>query len=83
MSFYFTLTIYYIAKSQPLLASLFASLALSIKAGGILILPPLLACVQYGFGTIKLIKAIALYIALQIIFAAPFVNDYAAYLIGS
>ncbi len=55
MSFYFTLTIYYIAKSSPILASFFASLALSLKAGGILILPGLLACVQYGFGTIKLI----------------------------
>jgi len=45
MSFYFTLTIYFIAKSQPELASLFASLALSLKAGGILILPPLLASI--------------------------------------
>jgi len=49
-----------------------ATLALSIKAGVILLLPGFLGQIQYNYGTLTLLKCITVLVAFQILVAVPF-----------
>lgn len=58
------------------LASFFLSCAIGIKAGAILLLPAFLGTIQYRFGIAYLITSMAIILALQVAFAAPFLEYF-------
>jgi len=60
MMLYMLICIYLTLKNYPLTASLMATVALSIKAGVLFILPGFLGSIQYNFGTFTLIKSIVI-----------------------
>ena len=55
--------IYFTLKDRPYVASALVTLALSVKAGVILILPSFLGCLQYNYGTKTLMKCLAIIVA--------------------
>jgi len=63
MMLYLLLSVYYILKSKPIVASFFLTLGLSVKAGMLLIIPAFLGSIQMNHGTIKLVTCIGLIIA--------------------
>ena len=63
MMLYMLIAIYYMLKQRPFVASFFVTLALSIKAGVILILPAFLGSIQYNYGTRTLLKSVLIIFA--------------------
>ena len=66
-------SIYLLLKNKPVLASCFVTLALSIKAGVILLLPAFLGSIQLNFGTRSLLKSIVIIVGFQVLISLPFV----------
>lgn len=64
---------YFILTSRPFIASFFVTLALSVKAGVILLLPAFFGSIQYNFGTRTLLKCLILVAGFQVMVALPFV----------
>lgn len=73
---------YFMQNNWPRLASAAIGISLTIKAGGILLFPPLLGWVQYQHGTFKLLDSIFILLIIQIIAASPFVYTPAAEFMG-
>lgn len=63
MTLYILLCMYFTLANKPLLATFFFTLGLSVKAGVLLLLPAFLGQMQYNYGTVNLLKSIALIIA--------------------
>ena len=69
---YLVICIYLLlVKGNPVLASLFYTLGLSIKAGALLLLPSLLGWIQYQHGTKNLLASTMLIIGFQVAIVAP------------
>jgi len=58
MMLYLLVAVYYAVKSKPIVASVFLTLSLSVKAGVILLIPGFLGSIQLNHGTIKLITCL-------------------------
>ena len=65
-----------------MLASLFVTLAISLKVGAALMLPSFLGVVQYQYGTQNLLAVIIIIISVQIFLATPFVSPTGSKLMG-
>jgi hypothetical protein len=63
------------SKNRPIGAVTLLSVAISLKAGGLLLLPALLGWVQYQHGTGKLLLSLLAFVGIQVLAAAPFVSD--------
>jgi uncharacterized membrane protein len=72
MMLYMLICIYLILTDRPIMSSVMLSVALSIKAGVILMLPGFLGQLQYHYGTFTLLKCIILIFAIQVVVALPF-----------
>ena len=84
LGFFIFLTIYLISLKRPYLASSSFSIGLSIKAGGLLLIPALLGTILYRFGLKKLV--VAIYIICQIQYSLGYVfflRDWDSYWIDS
>lgn len=80
---YIILCIYFIAvKSRPVVAAMFLTLALSIKAGAMLLVPSFLGWIQYQHGTFTLLKSILLIVIFQVIIMAPLSFDFVSRAVG-
>ena len=55
LALYVVLCLYCITSNRPVIAALMLTLALSIKAGAILLLPGLLGWIHYKYGAQKLV----------------------------
>jgi Gpi18-like mannosyltransferase len=53
------LAIYMLVGDKPLSAVLFVSMALSIKAGGLLLVPTVFGWLHYFYGTTKLLQGVS------------------------
>ena len=73
MFMYLVFSMYFIANSRPVLGSIFFTLAYSVKAGTLLMLPAYLGSCQYFYGTRTLLVCTAIIISFQIVIALPFV----------
>jgi uncharacterized membrane protein len=73
MGMYLVMSMYYLAKSRPIFATILFSLAYSVKAGTLLMVPAFTGSMQYFFGTRTLLKCVFIIIAFQIIISLPFV----------
>jgi Gpi18-like mannosyltransferase len=62
MTLYILLCMYFTLANKPLLATFFFTLGLSVKAGVLLLLPAFLGQMQYNYGTVNLLKSIAIII---------------------
>lgn len=62
MILYMFIAIYLAIKNKPIFASFWFTMALSVKAGVILLLPALLGQIHYNYGTIKLLTCIVMII---------------------
>jgi len=62
MMLYMIIAIYVTIKNKPLWGTFWFSLALSVKAGVILLIPGLLGQIQYNHGTFKLLTAFVIII---------------------
>ena len=82
LALYVVLCLYFITCNRPHIAALMLSLALSIKAGAILLLPGLLGWTHYMYGTKKLIMSIFIIVFLQLLMVAPFIFNPVAWLLG-
>jgi len=58
LALYVVLCLYFITSNRPAVAALMLTLALSIKAGAILLIPGLLGWTHYKYGAQKLIWSI-------------------------
>lgn len=72
MMMWVVICMYLVVLNRPILASFVLTWALSIKAGVLLLLPAFLGQMQYNYGTLTLIKSIAIIISVQVIVALPF-----------
>jgi predicted membrane-bound dolichyl-phosphate-mannose-protein mannosyltransferase len=73
MIMYVLISITLLVKNRPIIASCFLTLALSVKAGAVLLLPSFLGAIQYNFGTRTLLTSLILIAAFQVLVALPFV----------
>ena len=73
MILYLILCVYYVLRNRPILASVFFTLGLSVKAGLILLIPGFFGQMHYNFGTIKLIISFVIIMGFQVLIALPFV----------
>lgn len=64
VEFYNLACIYLAVRNQPVAAAAMLSMAISIKAGAILLLPSLLGWIQYQSGTITLLASICVILAI-------------------
>lgn len=80
--FWVALALYFISKHRPLVSVTSMALALSIKAGAILMLPSILGWIQYFYGTIYLLASVAWFVFIQYILAAPFCSPTVSSLMG-
>lgn len=60
MILYILIGIYLVLCNKPIMASFVLTLALSVKAGVILLLPAFLGQLQYNFGTVKLVICLSI-----------------------
>ena len=70
MILYLIMAVYYVER--PYISALLMSLSLSVKAGGILIMPAFLGQIQYNFGIRKLIGVLVVMVGFQVALALPF-----------
>lgn len=63
------------SKNRPIGAVTLLSVAISLKAGGLLLLPALLGWVQYQHGTGKLLLSLLAFVGIQVLAAAPFISN--------
>lgn len=75
------ISLYLLAKDKPVWAAAAISLGF-MKAGILLLLPTFLGFVQFYWGTIVLLRSVAVFLCIQVFFAAPFCIDWAAKLLG-
>jgi hypothetical protein len=73
MMLYMLIAVYLILNNYPVASSLMVSVALSMKAGVLFVLPGFMGSIQYNFGTITLIKSILVLFAFQVLVALPFI----------
>lgn len=63
LGIYVILCIYFCCNKMPNTAALMLSLSISIKVGGMLLLPAFLGVVQYQYGILKLFSAVGIIIS--------------------
>lgn len=76
------LCLYAISSNKPTLAALMLTMAMSIKAGAMLLVPSILGCIQYQWGTLKLIKSVFIIVFVQFLVVSPFIYEPAALALG-
>lgn len=76
------MSIYFITQDRPILSVGCMSLAMSIKAGALLLLPSVFGWIHYFYGTFMLLESVALFVFTQVLLASPFCDDSAARLMG-
>ena len=59
MILYLLIAIYYCVSNSPWISAFFLSMSLSIKVGGLLLIPGYLGMIQYHYGPLKLAKIVA------------------------
>ena len=64
LGFYCVICIWLISVNKPILSAIFLSLAISIKAGSVLLIPSVFGLVQYHNGTKTLFAVIAIIFAI-------------------
>lgn len=82
LQLYVVLLIVIMMKNKPVFGAIMVTVAISVKAGGVLLLPSFLGWVQYQHGTLKLLTCISIIVGFQVLVAAPFIFDSAAYMMG-
>jgi uncharacterized membrane protein len=84
LGFFLALAIWLMVKQRYILSGLALNVAISLKAGGLLLLPAFLAMTVYGASLSGLMKFILLSIAFQYSIAYPFATtDQDAYFLDS
>ena len=73
MMLYIVITIYLVITNRPTGAAWMFTIALSVKAVVLLLLPAFLGQVQYNHGTLTLLKTLVIVIGFQVLVALPFV----------
>ena len=63
-------------KCKPVKASMYLSLGISIKAGGIILLPALLGIIHYCYGVKTLLVSIIVVVSWQYVLAGIFYHDF-------
>ena len=64
LAFYAVLSIWLMTRDKPLHSAVAAGLAVSIKAGALLLLPSILGWTHYFYGTKRLLQVFAAYVGL-------------------
>lgn len=62
MTMFLIIAMYFVMKNQPLVASFFITLSISMKAGSLLIIPAFLGSIQLNYGTRTLLKSLVIII---------------------
>ena len=73
MCTYIVLCIHAFARNHLKTGIFWFSMAYGLKAGALLLFPPMLGSIQYYHGTIKLLLSIAAIVVFQIVIALPIV----------
>lgn len=73
MMLYLLLSVYSALKDQPTMSSVFFTLAMSMKAGAILMVPAFLGSMFINYGAIELFKNIFIVVGFQVLIALPFI----------
>lgn len=73
MMMWLVFSIYLIASGRPIIAAFVLSLAYSVKAGVLLMIPAFLGSLQLYYGTSTLLKGISIILGFQITVALPFI----------
>ena len=73
MAFYIVVAIYLLATSRPFFATFVLSLAYSVKAGALLLIPAFAGSLQLFFGTRTLLVCLTFIVGFQIVVSLPFV----------
>ena len=80
---YVAIAMYYmINNGNPIWASFWFTMALSVKAGAVLLVPAFLGWIQYQHGLRNLLACIFVIVSFQILIASPFCFDPVAKLLG-
>lgn len=80
---YVAMAIYYvILNGNPIWASFWFTMALSVKAGAMLLVPAFLGWIQYQHGLRNLLACIFVIVSFQLLIASPFTVDPVAQLLG-
>lgn len=82
VGFYVYLAIAAIVGGMSICGIIALSLAASLKAPAVLLLPSYLGWVQHTDGTLTLMVCVAVFVAIQVFFALPFVDDDMAKKLG-
>jgi uncharacterized membrane protein len=84
LGLFILLTIYLMAIGRPYLSSCMFSMGLSLKAGGLLLIPALLGSIQYAYGLRQLITSIVIIVLIQYSLGYVFfMRDWDSYWIRS
>lgn len=63
LALYVVLCVYFVSSNKPLVAALMLTLAMSIKAGAMLLVPSFLGSIMYQWGTKKLVYSLVIIVA--------------------
>lgn len=75
LAFYILLCLYFVSRNKPFKGVIALTLALSIKAGAMLLVPGFFGWIQYQHGTIKLFLTLFIFISFQLLISAPIYVD--------
>jgi len=64
LGFYCVISMWLLSKNRPYLSAIFLSLAISIKAGAVLLIPSVFGLVHYYNGTITLVNVILIILSI-------------------
>lgn len=74
--------IYFATSNRPVSAVMCLSIAITLKAGAILLIPALFGWIHYQHGTFKLLQSLFIFLLIQSLVAAPFISDNFCYVFG-
>ena len=84
MILYILIAIFYSLRAKPLKSAFWLTLAMSLKAGALLLLPALLGHIHYQHGLGTLLASVLLIVSFQIVISLPFTltdTNYKDYLV--
>ena len=73
MMLYLLIGLFHLFQNKPITSICWITLALSVKAGVMLVLPALLGSIQFNFGTRTLLKCMTILVGFQILVSLPFI----------
>ena len=82
LAVYIVLCLYMVTQNRPIIAAMFLTLGLSIKAGAMLLLPSFLGWIQYQYGTKTLFLNFFIIVGFQVIIMLPLSFDEIAKAVG-